>query len=90
RPGELASGWDRDRVLFAIAAEGVPVQYGSCAELYREEAFVRAGLGPAERLPGAALAHETSLAFFVHPTLADADIDDVVAAVRKVMAVAAR
>jgi len=89
RPGELASGWDRDRVLFAIAAEGVPVQYGSCAELYREEAFVRAGLGPAKRLPGAALAHETSLAFFVHPTLADADIDDTIAAVRKVMKVAA-
>jgi dTDP-4-amino-4,6-dideoxygalactose transaminase len=89
-PAELAEGWDRDRVLFAIAAEGVPVQYGSCAEIYREEAFVCAGLGPAGRLPGAARAHETSLAFFVHPTLADGDIDDVIAAVHKVMAVAAR
>lgn len=87
---ELASGWDRDRVLFAIVAEGVPVQYGSCSELYREQAFVRAGLGPAERLPGASRAHETSLAFFVHPTLTDADIDDTVTAVRKVLAVAAR
>jgi dTDP-4-amino-4,6-dideoxygalactose transaminase len=89
-PAELAEGWDRDKVLFAIAAEGVPVQYGSCAELYREEAFVRAGLGPAARLPGAARAHETSLAFFVHPTLSDGDMDDDVAAVRKVMGVAAR
>jgi dTDP-4-amino-4,6-dideoxygalactose transaminase len=89
-PTELTEGWDRDRVLFAIAAEGVPVQYGSCAELYREEAFVRAGLGPAERLPSAARAHETSLAFFVHPTLADGDIDDVIAAVQKVMKVAAQ
>jgi dTDP-4-amino-4,6-dideoxygalactose transaminase len=89
-PGELAAGWDRDRILLAIAAEGVPVQYGSCAELYREQAFVKAGLGPAKRLPGALRAHETSLAFFVHPTLSDADIDDVGAAVRKVMAVAAR
>ncbi|MDR3686232.1 MAG: DegT/DnrJ/EryC1/StrS family aminotransferase, partial [Coriobacteriia bacterium] len=88
-PGELAPGWDRDRILFAVAAEGTPVQYGSCAELYREQAFIGAGLGLAERLPGAARAHETSLAFFVHPTLSDADIDDVVAAVRKVMAVAA-
>jgi dTDP-4-amino-4,6-dideoxygalactose transaminase len=51
---------------------------------------VRAGLGPAARLPGAALAHETSLAFFVHPTLSDGDIDDVIAAVRKVMEAAAR
>lgn len=90
RPEELAGGWDRDRVLAAILAEGVPVQYGSCAEIYREEAFVRAGIGPAGRLPGAARVHETSLAFFVHPTLAESDIEDVAAAVRKVMAVAAR
>jgi hypothetical protein len=89
-PSELEPGWDRDRILFAVAAEGVPIQYGSCAELYREEAFVNARLGPAERLPGAARTHDTSLAFFVHPTLADTDIDDVVAAVRKVMTVAAR
>jgi dTDP-4-amino-4,6-dideoxygalactose transaminase len=88
-PEELVDGWDRDRVLFAIAAEGVPVQYGSAAELYREEAFVRAGLAPAGRLPGAVRAHETSLAFFVHSTLADGDIDDVIAAVRKVMKAAA-
>lgn len=88
QPGELAPGWDRDRVLGAVSAEGVPIQYGSCAEIYRERAFVNAGLGPAERLPGAARVHETSLAFFVHPTLADADIDDVVAAVRKVLEVA--
>ena len=89
-PESLAPGWDRDRALFAIAAEGTPVQYGSCAEIYREEAFVRAGLAPAQRLPVAARVDATSLAFFVHPTLADADIDDTIAAVRKVMEVAAR
>jgi dTDP-4-amino-4,6-dideoxygalactose transaminase len=88
-PSALKPGWNRDRVLDAIAAEGVPVQYGTCAEIYREPAFAASGLGPAERLPGAARAHETSLAFFVHPTLEDEDIDDTVAAVRKVMGVAA-
>ena len=41
-------------------------------------------------LPGAARAHETSLAFFVHPTVTDAEIHDAVLAVRKVMTVAAR
>jgi dTDP-4-amino-4,6-dideoxygalactose transaminase len=87
---ELAAGWNRDRITAAIAAEGVPCQYGSCAELYREAAFTHAGLGPKNRLPGASRAHETSLAFFVHPTVTDADLDDAVAAVRKVMAVAAR
>lgn len=33
--------------------------------------------------------HETSLAFFVHPTLNAADISDTVTAVRKVMEAAA-
>ena len=58
-PDALASGWDRDRILRAISAEGVAVQYGSCAEIYREDAFVSAGSRPASRLPGAAEVHET-------------------------------
>lgn len=89
-PEALAVGWTRDRVLDAIVAEGVPVQYGSCAEIYREAAFSRAHLAPPVRLPGASEVHETSVAFFVHPTLAVTDVDDTIAAVRKVMAVAAR
>lgn len=87
-PEALAEGWDRDRITRAIVAEGVPVQYGTCAEIYREAAFAAAGLGPSKRLPGAAHVHETSLAFFVHPTLGDDDIDQTAAAVRKVMDVA--
>ncbi|TDB39963.1 MAG: DegT/DnrJ/EryC1/StrS aminotransferase family protein [Actinobacteria bacterium] len=88
-PEALAPGWDRDRIISAIVAEGVPCQYGSCCEIYRERAFTTAGLGPADRLPGAAAAHETQLAFYVHPTLTAEDIDDTIAAVRKVMEVAA-
>lgn len=88
-PATLAPRWDRDRIALAINAEGVPCMYGSCAELYRENAFICAGLAPSERLPVAAAAHETSLCFPAHPTLGDADIDDIAAAVAKVMAVAA-
>lgn len=86
----FAPGWDRDRVLRSVQGEGVPCFYGSCAEIYREQAFSAAGLGPAERLPGAATLHESSLAFQVHPTLAPSDIDDVIEALAKVMEVAAR
>lgn len=86
----LVPGWDRDRITAAIVAEGVPVQYGSSAEIYREAAFAEARLGPDGRLPVAAEVHDTSIAFFVHPTLTASDIDDTVAAVAKVMAVAAR
>jgi dTDP-4-amino-4,6-dideoxygalactose transaminase len=85
---DLADGWNRDRIISSIAAEGVQVQYGSCAEVYREEAVVQAGLAPPEPLPVATELHATSLAFLVHPTLSAADIADVVEAVRKVMEVA--
>jgi len=90
RPERLAEGWDRDRITAAITAEGVACQYGSCAEIYREQAFAGSGLGPSERLPGARELHDTAIAFFVHPTLGDAEIDDTIAAVHKVMEVAAR
>ncbi len=82
---ELSSGWTRDRITSAIGAEGVPVQYGTCAEIYRERAFLTAGLGPETRLAGACAAHESSIAFFVHPTLSESDIQDTVTATRKVM-----
>ncbi|MBE0476965.1 MAG: DegT/DnrJ/EryC1/StrS aminotransferase family protein [Coriobacteriia bacterium] len=84
-PDELAAGWDRDRVAAAVAAEGVPCQYGTCAEIYREAAFAAAGLGPRERLPVAAELHDTQLAFLVHPTIEPEDVDDVIAAVARVM-----
>lgn len=84
----LRDGWDRDRILRSIVAEGVPVQYGTCAEIYREAAFTSAGLGPAHRLPGAARAHDESIAFFVHPGITAADLDDTAEAVRKVFAAA--
>lgn len=86
----LAEGWTRDRVLEAVAAEGVPIFFGTCAEIYRERAFVDAGLAPAQRLPGAKAADETSFALLVHPTLTMRDLDDTARAIRKVMEVAAR
>ncbi len=87
--GRLAPGWTRDRVLAAILAEGIACQYGTCAEIYREKAFVDAGLAPAKRLPVASDVHETCLSFFVHPTLQASDIETTVTAVRKVMGAAA-
>lgn len=90
RPERLAEGWDRDRITTAIAAEGIPCGYGTCAEIYREQAFAVAGVAPAGRLPFAAELHDTSLAFLVHPTLSDADIDDTAAAVTRVMEAATR
>jgi dTDP-4-amino-4,6-dideoxygalactose transaminase len=74
RPARLRPGWSRDRIMAAIAAEGIPCFSGSCSEIYREAAFIRAAIGPAKPLPVARALGETSLMFPVHPTLSDEDI----------------
>ena len=85
------AGWDRDR----IARSRSPPRACPCSTARAPRSTARrrssrrvSGPPSASRSPREV--HETSLAFFVHPTLADADIDDTVAAVRKVMEVAAR
>lgn len=69
RPEKLREGWNRDRIMNAIVAEGIPCFSGSCSEIYLEKAFVKAGIGPGRRLPAAREAGETSLMFWIHPTL---------------------
>lgn len=88
RPELLKSGWDRDRIMNAVCAEGIPCFSGSCSEIYREKSFANAGYGPAEPLAAARELGRTSLMFLVHPTLCEADMRDTVAAVEKVMAYA--
>ncbi|WP_261664957.1 DegT/DnrJ/EryC1/StrS family aminotransferase [Deinococcus sp. Marseille-Q6407] len=86
QPERLKEGWDRDRVMNTIAAQGVPAFSGSCSEIYLEKAFQDAGYGPKERLPVARELGETSLMFLVHPTLSGADMEamaDVICSVLK-------
>lgn len=85
-PEALAAGWDRDRVMQAIEREGVPCTVGSCSEIYLERAFAEHGVAPPGRLPNARRFTETSLMLPVHHRLSDGDVDDVVAAVTRVMA----
>jgi hypothetical protein len=72
RPEMLQDGWDRNAIMQAIKAEGVPCFVGSCSEIYLEKAFVARRKHPT--LPVAKLLGETSLMFLVHPTLSDQDI----------------
>ena len=88
-PERLAYGWDRDRVLHAVNAEGVPCFSGSCSEIYREKAFVDAGLAPGRPLPVAHRLSQTSLMFLCHPTLGEQEMQQMAEALQKVMAVAA-
>ena len=85
RPEKLREGWDRDRIMNAVTAEGIPCFSGSCSEIYLEKAFVKAGIGPGKRLPAARKAGETSLMFWVHPTLGANEMQDTCRAVEKVL-----
>ncbi|MBZ5647605.1 MAG: DegT/DnrJ/EryC1/StrS aminotransferase family protein [Acidobacteriia bacterium] len=88
-PARLSPGWDRDRIMDAITAEGIFCQSGSCSEIYLEKAFPPE-MRPAGRLPVARELGDTSLMFLVHPTLSEQDMADTARAVEKVMAVAGR
>jgi dTDP-4-amino-4,6-dideoxygalactose transaminase len=84
----LKSDWNRDRIMDAINAEGIPCFSGTCSEIYLEKAF--AGLHNAPRLQVAKQLGESSLMFMVHPTLDDSDMEDSATAVAKVFQQAMR
>lgn len=85
RREHLREGWDRQRVIESINAEGIPCFVGSCSEIYLEKAFPKS-MRPAHRLPVARELGETSLMFLVHPTLSESDMHDTADAVQKVLA----
>lgn len=90
REERLADGWDRDKIIAAINAEGIPCYIGSCPEIYKEQAFDGTGFRPSMPLPIAHQLGSASLAFLVHPTLSDDDLNRTCAAIEKVMAAATR
>jgi hypothetical protein len=87
RPDCLRDGWNRDRIMAAISAEGIPCFSGSCSEIYLEKAFPPE-MRPPHRLDVARELGETSLMFLVHPTLTEEDMLDTRHAVGKVFEVA--
>lgn len=90
RSERLKEGWNRDRIIDAIVAEGIPCFYGSCSEIYLEKAFELKGMSQPERLKVAKNLGETSLMFLVHPTLNEKDIEDTCMAVEYVVRAATR
>jgi hypothetical protein len=87
RPELLRQGWNRDRILQAVNAEGVPCLVGSCSEVYREKAFLTERRSRT-RLPVVKELGETSLMFLVHPTLQTEDIEYACCVIERVMALA--
>lgn len=85
RTEHLAPGWDRDRIMQAVAAEGVPCFSGFCPEVYREKVFDGLSCRPENPLPMAHELGKRSLMFLLHPTLTEQDIQDTCSAVGKVL-----
>ncbi|GAB6165223.1 DegT/DnrJ/EryC1/StrS aminotransferase family protein [Thermostilla marina] len=85
QPGRLLPGWNRDRVIQALLAEGIPCGTGICPEIYLEGAFRRRGSRPVWRLPVAKELGETAVMLQVHPTLGEGDITDMLRALDKVL-----
>jgi dTDP-4-amino-4,6-dideoxygalactose transaminase len=90
KPNMLKTGWDRERIIIAINAEGIPCFPGTCSEMYLEKAFDTDGMRPQKRLLVAEELGDTSMMFLVHPTLSEKDMKDTIKAVEKVMAVVAK
>ena len=90
KPENLAEEWDRDRIVNAIVAKGVPCFQGSCSEVYLEKAFDNTGFRPKERLPNARMLGETSLMFLVHPTLTQSEIEKTAQVLQEVLALASK
>ena len=67
--GLLRTGWDRDRLIGTMGAQGHSLSIGSTTEAYREKAFEHLDTGLRESLPGAAQRGIDALALPVHPGL---------------------
>ena len=85
QPERLAPGWNRDRIVNAIQALGMPCYQGSCSEVYLEKAFDGTGWRPTDRLSVARALGETSVMFLVHPTLTASEMDASCAAIERVL-----
>ena len=89
RPECLRAGQNRDKIMAAINAEGIPCFSGICSEIYLEKAFPKE-LRPQQRRKIARELGKTSLMFLVHPTLSEQNMLDTCRAVEKVMNAAAK
>jgi dTDP-4-amino-4,6-dideoxygalactose transaminase len=82
-PKRLKSDWNRDQVIRALVAEGIPCVSGACPEIYLERSYAKSMAG-IQRLPNAQYLGTTSLALLVHPTLDESFLSDCRVALEKV------
>lgn len=84
-PERLPPNWNRDRIIEALNAQGIPCYQGSCSEVYLEKAFDNTDFRPTQRLSNAVELGETSLMFLVHPSITNEQIRTVADGIRLVL-----
>ena len=82
-PKKLKSDWNRDKIIQALVAEGIPCVSGACPEIYLERTYAKSMTGM-RHLPNAQYLGTTSLALLVHPTLDENFLSDCCVALEKV------
>jgi len=82
-PAQLKEGWNRDRVISALHAEGIPCLSGACPEIYLEGAYADSMTG-FPRFPNAAYLGTVSLGLLVHPTIDETFLEHCRVALEKV------
>lgn len=82
-PKKLKSDWNRDKIIQALVAEGIPCVSGACPEIYLERTYAKSMTGM-RHLPNARYLGTTSLALLVHPTLDENFLSDCCIALEKV------
>lgn len=85
RPERLPPNWNRDHIIEALNAQGIPCYQGSCSEVYLEKAFDNTDFRPTQRLSNAVELGETSLMFLVHPSITNEQIRTVADGIRLVL-----
>ncbi|MBF0107181.1 MAG: DegT/DnrJ/EryC1/StrS aminotransferase family protein [Deltaproteobacteria bacterium] len=90
RPEALKKQWSRERILQEMNQRHVPCYSGICPEIYLEKAFSRCTFRPKQRLKMASILGQTSLMFFVHPTMTDAETSKTCDVLKEVMKQAGR
>ncbi len=89
-PQELASDWNKERIITELRARGVPCFAGACPEIYREKAFDDTAWRPGVPLPVAKVLGETSLMLLIHPNLTEDEMGYMCQALHNVMPLATK
>ena len=85
RNDSLADGWSRDRIIFELNQNKIPVFSGSCSEIYLEDCMKKYSDQEFKTLKNAKILGDTSLMFLVHPTIDNLALDFYISEIENIL-----